>query len=234
MEKKSHHHESIRHLHSKLEKIVRDSQDIFEERPIDGKAGWERLQQGNIRFAEGDMVGFLSHLAKEIYPARRHELLDGQKPFVTVVTCSDSRVSPELIFDEGLGEVFVIRVAGNVLDPISIGSIEYGCDHLGANLLVLMGHQFCGAVTAVVNNPNQIEGNIGAILKEIAPSAQKAKEENLSSPAETLQKAIQNNVLRSKEVLLEHSKVTKKLISEGKLHLITCEYYMDTGIVKAI
>jgi len=176
MEKKSHHHESIKHLHSKLEKIIHHSQDsTLEARPIDGKAGWERLQQGNKRFAAGDMVGFLSHIAKEIYPTRRHELLDGQKPFVTVVTCSDSRVSPELIFDEGLGEVFVIRVAGNVLDPISIGSIEYGCDHLGANLLVLMGHQFCGAVTAVVNNPNQIEGNIGAILKEIVPSAKKSK-----------------------------------------------------------
>src|SRR5512140_1143168 len=105
-----------------------------------GGAGDEALQKlmdGNKRYVEGKLA------SKDLGDTKRKELLKGQKPFAIVVTCSDSRVPPELLFDQGLGDVFVIRVAGNVVDPIALGSIEYGAEHLNSPLLVILGHSNC-------------------------------------------------------------------------------------------
>ena len=108
--------------------------------PQEGEESFSKLMNGNKRFVTASLA------QKDVGEARRKELAGGQHPFAIVVTCSDSRVAPEILFDEGLGDIFVVRVAGNVLDPISLGSIEYAAEHLHAPLLVLMGHEQCGAV----------------------------------------------------------------------------------------
>src|SRR4030043_1796798 len=113
-----------------------------------GSAGDEALQKlmdGNKRFVSGKLV------KKDLGDTKRKELLKGQKPFATVITCSDSRVPPELLFDQGLGDIFIIRVAGNVVDPLELGRIEYGVEHLNAPLLFILGHSKCGAVTATID-----------------------------------------------------------------------------------
>ena len=120
-------------------------------------------------------------MQREILPrkilatSKRKELTKGQKPFAIVITCSDSRVPPELLFDQGLGDIFVVRVAGNVVDPIALGSIEYGAEHLNSPLLFILGHTKCGAVGATLEAKGKPEGNIGAIVKKIQPAVATAK-----------------------------------------------------------
>jgi len=240
---KHHHHhnkeekarENFAHLAEVLTKI-NNHELVIEQPPTNGKEAWERLKRGNKRFAKGELVGFLSHIALEINPDKRSELMNGQHPFATVVTCSDSRVAPELIFDEGLGDIFVVRIAGNVLDTTAIGSIEYGVLHLKTPLLVLMGHQSCGAVTAAMNCSLESipSGNIGeGILKKILPIVEKAKKSS-DDPKRQLERAIQENVIQSKEYLLGHSNIVKDLIEKGDLHFVIAEYHLKSGVVHVI
>jgi len=212
-----------------------ESPDIEQEkdRPTNGKDAWARLKQGNERFSKGEIIQFMVHLAHEINPEMRQSLLKMQKPFATVVACSDSRIAPELIFNEGLGEVFVVRVAGNVLDPISLGSIEYGCAHLGTPLLVLLGHQFCGAVTAALQGA-KVEGNIESIMQKLQPAIQTAKKSNITDQAKLLDCAIQENVKEMKTYMMDKSETIRKMVESGKVTVITAEYYMETGLVKEI
>ena len=147
---------------------------------ISADDAWEILMEGNARFVSGD-------LAPKNFPERRTELVSGQSPFVTVVTCSDSRVPPELIFDQGLGDIFVIRVAGNVMDPVVLGSVEYGVEHLHTPLLVILGHQCCGAVTAATEGG--AEGNIESIMTEIEPAVEIASSTR-SDPVRFISQAI--------------------------------------------
>jgi len=113
-------------------------------------------------------------------------------------SCSDSRVPPEIIFDKGLGEIFVVRVAGNVLDPVVLGSIEYAAEHLGSPLVMVLGHERCGAVTAAVDAKGKPEGNIGAIIKNIAPAVKQAKNEYKGKDkAELVETAINDNAKTS-------------------------------------
>jgi len=231
--KREKNKDSFSHLSGVLNSI-NHSQCEVELRPNSGEEAWKRLHRGNMRFARGELIGFLAHIGEEINPKRRHELINAQKPFVTVVTCSDSRVSPELIFDEGLGEIFVIRIAGNVLDKTAIGSIEYGTQHLGTQLLVIMGHEKCGAVTAAINQEGKPEGNIGeGIIAKILPAALKGKEQ-YKDVDKALDFAIQQNIKNSKEYLLENSPVIKSLFSQGKLEIILAKYSLTTGQVSII
>lgn len=184
----------------------------------------QKLMDGNNRFAT-DSLG-----AKNIGKDRRQELAKGQHPSATVVTCSDSRVSPELLYDQGLGDVFVIRVAGNVVDPIVVGSIEYGVEHLHTPLLVILGHQSCGAVTAALETGCEIEGNIGAILKKIMPAVDKAKASGKEGAA-LLEYTIQENVRNVYEEVMATSPIVKELVHEGKLKVVMAEYYLDSGKV---
>jgi len=107
----------------------------------------ERLRDGNHRFVSND----LQHCSLPAMQTRRNELTSGQKPFATILGCSDSRVPSEIIFDQGLGDLFVIRVAGNIVGPSQIGSIEYATDHLGTQLVVVLGHSCCGAVSTTLD-----------------------------------------------------------------------------------
>lgn len=130
-------------------------------------AALRRLMAGNLRFAEDRPMH--PHQSAE----RRRELLEGQHPFAVIVSCSDSRVPPELVFDAGLGDLFVIRLAGPVLNDHALGSIEYAVVHLGVTLVVVMGHESCGAVTAAVTDADA-SGHIGALIGSIQPSLRAA------------------------------------------------------------
>lgn len=130
----------------------------------------EKLKQGNARF-----VSYQMKHPNEM-KARRDKLIVGQHPYAVILTCSDSRVPPELIFDQGLGDIFVIRNAGNVLDEHVMGSIEYAVHHLGVNLVVVMGHESCGAVGAAMKEDKELP-DIEAIKESIAPAVKKCTDE---------------------------------------------------------
>jgi len=186
-----------------------------------------KLMDGNKRFVTGSLS------QKDVGEARRKELAGGQHPFAIVVTCSDSRVAPELIFDEGLGDIFVVRVAGNVLDPISLGSIEYAAEHLHAPLLVLMGHEKCGAVSAALDATGEPEGNIGAIIKKILPAVKKAKVKG-GNRDDMLNNAIRENVVLAYKDVRDKSPVLKHMIDKGELRVVAGVYHLASGEVESL
>ena len=169
---------------------------------------------------------------KDLGQTRRAELVRGQSPFATVVTCSDSRVAPEYIFDQGLGDIFVVRVAGNVIEPTTLGSIEYAAEHLHTPLLVIMGHSQCGAVKAAVEAKGNPEGNIGAIVKKILPAVRTAKKAG-KGEEETLDLAIKENVRNTYKEIMK-SPVVRHLTHEGKLKIVAAEYHLKDGKVETI
>jgi len=188
---------------------------------------YSKLFDGNKRFVSGTLS------QKDLGDAKRKELAKGQHPFAIVVTCSDSRVAPEIIFDQGLGELFVIRVAGNVVDPVAIGSIEYAAEHLHTPLLVILGHTQCGAVTAAVDSKGNPEGNIGAIIKKILPAVRKAKAKG-GSKEEIISTAIKENVLNVEKNIRSKSPVLRDLIEKGQLKVVSAIYDISAGSVEVL
>lgn len=178
----------------------------------------KRLKEGNQRFAK----------EKLLHPDRTHErrlsLAEGQSPYAVIVTCSDSRVVPEVIFDEGLGDLFVIRVAGNVIGSTQIESVIYAVDHLNPSIIVIMGHESCGAVDAVVSNHDQ---DIPAIANLIDPAVKKAKNEKASN---LLKRSIELNALNMQQHLLGVSTIEKKVRAKT-LGVYGAYYNLQTGIV---
>ena len=134
-----------------------------DEKLTSAEEALQLLKEGNERFVKGELC------AKDTYEGDRQTLSGGQVPYAIVLCCADSRVAPELYFDQRLGDIFVIRNAGNVVDDIVLGSIEYGAEHLGSPLVVVLGHTSCGACTAAVKG-GDVPRNIGEIMKKIAPS----------------------------------------------------------------
>jgi carbonic anhydrase len=199
---------------------------VFASSQQDGDA-FDKLMAGNKRFVTGSLS------QKDVGEARRKELAGGQHPFAIVVTCSDSRVAPEIIFDEGLGDIFVVRVAGNVLDPISLGSIEYAAEHLHAPLLVLMGHEQCGAVSAALDAKGEPEGNIGAIINKIIPAVKKAKAKG-GSRDDMLNNAIRENVVLAYKDVRGKSPVLKHMIDKGELRVVAGVYHIASGEVESL
>jgi len=130
---------------------------------ITADKAWEELMEGNKRFVAGERM-------ERNFTERRAELVGGQHPSATIIACSDSRVPPELLFDQGVGDLFIIRVAGGVVDTLELGSIECGVAHLHTPLLVVLGHESCAAVTAAVAGGTN--GNIGGIIDEIEPAVE--------------------------------------------------------------
>lgn len=192
-----------------------------------GEDAFTKLMEGNKRFVSGNL------LQKDLGDAKRRELAKGQHPFAIVVTCSDSRVSPEIIFDQGLGDLFVIRVAGNVVDSIALGSIEYAAEHLHAPLLVILGHTHCGAVTAAVDAKGRPKGNIGAIIKKIIPAVKKAKV-NGGSREDIIANAIKENILLVEKEIKKNSALLKHLIEKGELKVVCAVYDISSGTVEVI
>ena len=181
----------------------------------------KRLMEGNSRFVKGESK-------KYDFVARRKELVAGQHPIVTVLTCSDSRVAPEYIFDVNLGEIFKIETAGNVVDSVALGSIEYGVDHLHTPVLMILGHTQCGAVTACCKAaPGEAaHGNLGEIMKRIEPAAVKKKRDVNAS--------IDENLFCVKDCILSNSGILKKMHEEKKVKIILAKYLLETGEVKIL
>jgi carbonic anhydrase len=187
---------------------------------MDAEQSLASLKSGNARFVSGGSK-------KYDLAARRAELVAGQHPFVTILSCSDSRVVPEYVFDAQPGEIFVVRTAGNVAGAIDLGSIEYGCEHLHTPLLVVMGHSGCGAVKATCEGKGKGgEGHIADIVKAVDAAAKKKN----YAPAES----VVCNVQCSIENIRQKSRIVSHLEKEGKLKVIGALYSLETGRVEFI
>lgn len=178
---------------------------------------FKELEEGNKEFISGNTAELRADLAE-----------NGQAPYAVVITCSDSRVAPEVLFHTTMGELFTIRTAGNVVDEFEIGSVEYGAEHLGAPLIVVMGHSNCGAVGAALSG--EAEGSIQDIIDEIIPSVEEAKkteteESAIAKRAEDLN--IQNTIRK-----LRTSTILSHLESEGEVKIIGAKYDIKEGTVE--
>ncbi len=189
---------------------------------INAQQALQMLKEGNGRFRE-------SLQTKDVSSQRRQELLNkGQKPFAVILGCSDSRVPPEIIFDQALGDIFVIRVAGNVVSPIELGSIEYGAEHLHAPLLVILGHDNCGAVKATVDG-GEAPGSIGAIVDLIKPSVEKAKADGASGN-DLYEQACEEN-LRAMLAIVKQSPIIQEMLEHNHLQIVLAKYLQNSGEV---
>ncbi len=190
----------------------------------------KNLMDGNKRYTDSQQTG-----VKLCDLDARKKLAGSQAPYAVILTCSDSRVPPELLFDEGLGEIFVVRVAGNIVDPVILGSIEYAAEHLGSPLIMVLGHERCGAVKATVDLNGKGHGNIGAIVKAIAPALKKTKTivkgDAAKDKVKFVESVIDANIDLVKGNLTKQSPVLAKLAKEGKIKIVSAKYDLDDGIV---
>lgn len=185
---------------------------------------WQRLIQGNERFASGKM----QH--PDLSLKRRMEILKGQQPFAVVLGCSDSRVPPELIFDQGLGALFVVRTAGHVLDRVALESIEYAVSHLDTPLVVVLAHSDCGAVTAAVSERDAPPNTVNRLVSKILPAVEQAS----SLPGDIVTNASKIHARRTAQALSSASFVLKNPELSGPLTLTPAYYNLETGLVETL
>jgi carbonic anhydrase len=186
---------------------------------------WARLMAGNQRFVTGKLR------ARDVV-ARRGEVLPGQHPQVVVLACSDSRVSPSLVFDQGLGDIFEIRTAGNVADPVALGSIEYALIHLPVRVLVILGHEKCGAVAAAASGAKMSTANLQAIVNKIAPAIAKVAGDRKSQGY--LRHAEEANVMQCAVDLLANSPVVLRETAANNVEMVKAVYSLETGKVRRL
>ena len=184
------------------------------------------LKQGNQRFTSGVRK----------YPRQNQsriiEIAEGQNPIATILCCSDSRVAPEHIFDAGLGDLFIIRTAGNRCDDIGFGSIEYGVEHLETPVMIVMGHTRCGAITAAVQDV-KVEGFIKSVIESVSKPVEMAKRNHPDSNEEDIiNKAILLNVMQAIEQFICESDIVRRKIKQNKLKIIAAIYQVETGQVE--
>jgi len=229
--------------------FVRAADPAHSDQPVVSPAeAIARLKEGNSRFTAGNAqhphessdertymatnsyenagMIFLGMTAEQA-AKRRTELTKSQHPFATIVSCSDSRVPPEIVFDEGLGDLFVVRVAGNVIDDHSVGSIEYSVDHLAVRLIVVLGHQRCGAVKAAketIAAKGKAPGHIESLVKAIRP----AVEATVNGDVEATTEANVKNVVQA---LRTSTPILKSKVDSGEVRVIGGYYSLDTGSV---
>ncbi|MFQ3580333.1 MAG: carbonic anhydrase [Chloracidobacterium sp.] len=194
-----------------------------EELQADPDMALKVLMEGNGRFAAGKTI----HPRQDI--ARIRETAKGQKPFAIIVGCSDSRVPNEIVFDQGLGDLFIVRTAGQVSTYSSWGSIEFAEEVLGAKLIFVLGHTKCGAVQAAVQVP-EVPGHIVTLINDIKPAAQRVK----GQPGDEVQNAIRENVRMQVEKLKGLEPVLAKRVREGKLKVVGGVYDIETGLVTLV
>jgi carbonic anhydrase len=191
-----------------------------------------RLREGNLRFASNERGSgaYLSH-------ARLAQLAHGQQPFAIVLGCSDSRVPAEIVFDQGLGDLFVIRVAGNIVAPSQVGSVEFAAARYETRLVVVMGHSQCGAILATLEElrrptENQSQ-NLRAIVDRVRPSVEGLLATDLRHDSDALVKqAVRANIRASVDHLRHGSQVLEQLIQEEGLRVVGAEYSLETGVVE--
>jgi carbonic anhydrase len=192
-----------------------------EDKPaLSADQGLGRLKKGNEKFVADRSE------APNIGAERRRELAKGQNPFAIVLTCADSRVTPEYIFNQGLGDIFVLRVAGNVADPFELGSMEFAVEALRVPLIVVLGHTQCGAVQAALGE-NKPHGNLGKLIEQIQPGKDLPREKDAA-----LQAAIQNNARHQATSLTERSDVLKEFVEHKRLRIVPGVYDLATGKVE--
>jgi len=180
-----------------------------------------KLKEGNGRYTSGN----LQHPGQTT--ERRAELAKGQHPFAVIVSCSDSRVPPEIVFDQGLGDLFIVRVAGNVIDDHGLGSIEYAVDHLGVRLILVLGHQRCGAVQAAketIAAKGKAPGHIESLVTAIKPAVEATAKDDLDA-------TIKANVKHVVQTLRSSMPILKAKVDSGDVQVIGGYYSLDTGAV---
>jgi carbonic anhydrase len=189
-------------------------------KPLTPELALQRLQAGNKRFAEDRLE------KPDLGITRRLELASGQKPFAVVLTCADSRLTPEFIFNQGLGDLFVLRVAGNIAEPFMLGSIEYAVEHAHVPLIVVLGHDKCGAVAAALGKEKPT-GNLGQLVAAIDVGKELPVTE-----AAALRAAIRNNARQQARLLRERSTIIKEHVAANKVRIVCGVYQLSTGRVE--
>lgn len=188
----------------------------------------ERLRDGNSRFLSGR-----SNIDESLSAMKRVQLVDGQSPFAIILACSDSRVPVELVFDQGLGDLFVIRVAGNIVAPSQVSSVEFAAAQLGTRLVVVLGHSNCSAVEATLKELQREQAhrspNLRAIVDRIRPAVEPLLEKNGDIP---LNDAVTANVRHSVDRLRHGSQLLEGLIAAEKLTIVGAEYSIQSGKVE--
>ena len=183
----------------------------------------ERLRAGNLRFAQG-----MPHPS----PRRRLDALGAQRPFAAVLGCSDSRCSVEAIFDQGFGELFVVRVAGNVADIPQTGSVEFAVQELGVRLIVVLGHQGCGAVQTALQRPSGLPSALGRVIDRIEPAVGDLLPGAGARPSEPLlERAVAANARHAAEALRSGSPLIARQVQRGHVAIACAVYAMATGVV---
>ncbi|MGB8685312.1 MAG: carbonic anhydrase [Candidatus Binatus sp.] len=180
------------------------------------------LLDGNERF----VTGKLDHPNES--PERREEVAKGQHPFASVLACSDSRTPPETIFDRGLGDIFTVRVAGNVADKVVIESLDYSVKHLGVRLVMVLGHRRCGAVIAAVAGHEE-EGDVGPMLSELRPAVAAAK----GMAGDPVENAVRENVQLVMKNLATSAELSA-MVKSGELKIVGGIYDLDTGTIEML
>jgi carbonic anhydrase len=191
----------------------------------------KRLKEGNQRFVSG--VRSIDSIVKQM---QRAEFVEGQAPFAIILGCSDSRVPAEIIFDQGLGDLFVIRVAGNIVAPSQVGSVEFAVEQYGTSLVVVLGHSMCGAVMATIDElekPSQDKSsNVLSIVNRIRPVVEPLFDTELRNDSEKLLEAsIHANILAAINHLTHGSQMLEQLVQQGSLRIVGAEYSLATGEV---
>lgn len=189
-----------------------------------------RLQKGNRRFASGAPRQTLTG------DARRAELLEGQEPFAIILGCSDSRAPAELIFDQGLGDLFVIRVAGNIVAPSQVGSVEFAATRFNTRLVVVLGHTHCGAILATIDElrrPSEDQSpNLRSIVDRVRPALESLLTPDVNAETRSfVQQAVRANVLASVNHLRHGSAILEQLVATDQLVVVGAEYSLETGEV---
>ena len=180
---------------------------------------WQRLKDGNARFSADTPA------AKEVGKKRRAELAQGQRPFAVVLSCADSRVVPELLFDQGLGDLFVVRVAGNIVEQGVVGSVDYAAGHLHVPLVVVLGHEGCGAVQAAVDGKS-LPGHLGWLVKQVYTGNNLPTEKSFA-----LATGVRANVVHQATALIRHSPELKELVAANRARVVAGIYSLTTGKV---
>lgn len=178
----------------------------------------DRLKEGNARFVSDQLDGKFQN------KSRREELVDGQEPYAIILSCADSRVIPELVFDTGLGELFVVRVAGNIANISSIASIEYAVVHLGSKLIVVLGHQNCGAVTAAVKGGDN-GYNLNHLLTHITPAIVTSKKGG------SINDVVKKNAKLTASALKNRSTIISEAIDNETVKIVPAYYNLNSGKV---
>lgn len=198
---------------------------------IPAREALERLREGNRRFAAN-----VSGSDPYLHQARRAELTDGQEPFAIILGCSDSRVPAEIIFDQGLGDLFVIRVAGNIVAPSQVGSVEFAADRFDTRLVVVVGHSQCGAITATLDElerPTNHSRNLQSIVDRVRPAIAGLLATDLRNNREELVKqAVRANIRASVHHLRHGSSILEDLTEKNGLLIVGAEYSLETGVVE--